>query len=152
MTIMKTILNCCLVYLAMMPTSAGALQLVTAQEAALPPDDTPILVFRGSPTRRPAVVVLSPAQNAGLVTSPFKVKIRFQAFGGAEINPESVVITYIKKPAINITQRLRPFIRPDGIDVPDAELPPGAHDFRIEVRDLGGRAGGSIVSIHVANY
>jgi hypothetical protein len=152
MTLMKIFLNCCLVYLAMMPTPAGALQLVTAQEAALPPDDTPTLVFRGSPTRRPSIVVLSPAQNAGLVSSPFNVKIRFHAFGGAEINAESVVITYIKKPAINITQRLRPFIRPDGIDVADAELPPGVHDFRIEIRDLGGHAGGSIVSIHVANY
>ena len=57
----------------------------------------------------------------------------------------------MKKPAINLTQRVGSFVRSDGIEVPDAELPPGAHAFRIEVRDTDGRAGGSIVTIQVAN-
>lgn len=140
-------------WLALLATvaQAGAFQLVTAQEAALPPDEALELVLRGSPTRRPAVVVISPAQNAGLVRSPVNLKVRFQAFGGAKINSESVVMTYMKKPAINLTQRVGSFVRSDGIEVPDAELPPGAHAFRIEVRDTDGRAGGSIVTIQVAN-
>jgi len=148
--IMKRIVTA---WLALLATAAhaGAFQLVTAQEAALPPDEALEFVLRGSPTRRPAVVVISPAQNAGLVTSPVSLKIRFQAFGGAKINSESVVMTYMRKPAINLTQRVRSFIRNDGIDVPDAELPPGAHAFRIEVRDTDGRAGGGIFTIQVAN-
>jgi hypothetical protein len=80
----------------------------------------------------PAMAVTSPvhhrlrcsilAQNAGPVSLPLNVKIRFQAFGGAEINAKSVIITYLRRPAINITQRLTPFIRPEGTDVPRCQI------------------------------
>jgi len=133
-----------------MTAPVGAFQLVTKQEAGLPPAESSDLTFRGSPTRRPAIVTITPAQNAGLVTSPMKLIIRFQSFGGAKINPGSVVVTYLKKPSINVTQRLSPFIRAEGIDATEAELPPGAHEFRIEVHDTDGRVGGAIVSIQVA--
>jgi len=129
---------------------AGALQLVTNQEASLPPDEMPKLTFRGSPTRRPTILLLAPAQGAGLVTSPLSLKIRFQAFGGSKINADTIVVTYIKSPAINLTPRLAPFIRADGIEVPDAEVPPGNHQFRIELKDMEGRIGGTVFSIQVA--
>ena len=77
-------------------TPAGALQLVTEQEAALPSDHLPALELRGSPTRRPSAVVVSPPPNAGVVKSPLTFKIRLQAFGGSKVDPDSIVITYKK--------------------------------------------------------
>jgi hypothetical protein len=129
-------------YLAASPivaTPARALQLVTEAEAALPPSHVPDLVRRGGPTRRPSIVVASPPVGAGEVHSPLNLKVRLRAFGGAKIDPESIVLTYEKTPLIDITQRIIQFISPDGIDVPDAQLPPGRHAFYIEAKDDEGR-------------
>jgi hypothetical protein len=138
-----------LIGLLALATPAGAIQLVTEQEAALPPDRLPGLTLRGSPTRRPTVVVVSPPPNAGVVKSPVSLKVRLEAHGGAKIDPDSIVITYKKTPMIDITQRVMPFISPDGIEIPEAEVPPGIHQFRIELRDKEGRLGGTEFSFQV---
>ncbi len=139
----------CLIGLVAAATPAAAMQLVTEQEAALPPDRMPGLELRGSPTRRPSAVIVSPPQNAGVVKSPVSLKIKLQAHGGAKIDPDSIVLTYKKTPAIDITQRIMPFITADGIDVPDAEVPPGTHEFRIELKDRDGHPGGTDFSFQV---
>jgi hypothetical protein len=139
----------CLMGILTLVDPAGAIQLVTEQEAALPPDHLPGLVLRGSPTRRPSAVVVSPPPNAGQVKSPLSLKVKLQAFGGAKIDPDSVVVTYKKTPMIDITQRIMPFINADGIEVPEAEVPPGRHEFRIELKDKDGRLGGTDFSFQV---
>jgi hypothetical protein len=139
----------CLIGLVASVTPAGAIQLVTEQEAALPPDRLPALELRGSPTRRPTAVVVSPPPNAGVVKSPLSLKVRLQAYGGAKIDPDSIVVTYRKTPLINITQRIMPFISADGIVVPDAEVPPGVHEFRIELKDNHGNSGAADFSFQV---
>jgi hypothetical protein len=133
----------CLSGLLALVTPAGAIQLVTEQEAALPPDRLPGLMLRGSPTRRPTALVVSPHPNAGVVKSPLSLKVKLQAFGGAKVDPDSIVVTYKKTPLIDITQRIMPFINADGIEVPEAEMPPGIHEFRIELKDKEGRMGGT---------
>ena len=117
-------------------SAASAVQLVTEQEAGYP--DDPYGETRGSPTAGPEVEVVSPSL-AGLIKSPFNLKIRFKAHGGAEIDRDSIAITYRKVPAIDITQRIASYVRADGIDMNDVELPAGAHGFRIDVRDSRGR-------------
>jgi hypothetical protein len=128
---------------------AHAVELVTAQEAALPADTLPALSLRGSPTRRPTAIVVSPALNAGLVKSPLSLKVKLEAHGGAKIDPDTIVLTYKKTPEINITQRIMPYIGAEGIEIPDAEVPPGTHQFRIEVKDKEGRLGATEFSIQV---
>ena len=128
---------------------AHAVELVTAQEAALPVDTLPPLTLRGSPTRRPSATVVSPAPNAGQVKSPLSLKVKLEAHGGAKIDPDSIVLTYKKTPEINITQRIMPYIGADGIEIPDAEVPPGTHAFRIQFKDKDGRIGATEFSIQV---
>ena len=140
----------CLAGLFALAPPAHAVQLVTAQEAALPADTLPPLAMRGSPTRRPSAVVLSPAPNAGLVKSPLSLKLKLEAHGGAKIDPDSIVLTYKKTPEINITQRIKPYVGADGIEIPDAEVPPGVHEFRIELKDRDGRLGATEFSIRVS--
>jgi hypothetical protein len=82
--------------------------------------------------------------------SPIDLKVRFHAFGGAEIDPESVVVTYLKQPAIDLTQRLTPYITAQGIEIENAEVPPGMHKFWIELKDKNGRLGAAEVSFQVA--
>jgi hypothetical protein len=130
-------------------TPAHALELVTEQEAALPPDRLPPLETRGGTTRRPTITIVSPPPNGGVVKSPLSLKVKLQAFGGAKIDPESVVVSYKKTPMVNLTPRLAPYITADGIEVPDAQVPPGTHQFRIEVKDKDGRVAGTDFSVQV---
>ena len=118
-------------------------------EADLPAGSMRMLELRGSPTRRSNVIVESPAPNAGVVYSPLNLKVQFHAFGGVEIDPSSVVVTYLKQPAIDITQRLMPFISANGINISQAEVPPGTHQFWVELKDKDGRVGGAEVSFLV---
>lgn len=138
----------CLLLTATTPTSA--FELVTRAEAALPAAPHTALELRGSPTRRPNVTVVSPPPNAGQMHSPLDLKLQFQAFGGAAVNPDSVVVTYLKQPAIDITQRIKPFITKDGISIPQADVPPGKHQFWIELKDKDGRIGGAEFSFQIA--
>jgi len=119
-------------------STASAVQLVTSQEAASP--DDPRGATRGGPTPGPNIEVVLPSLLA-LVKSPFHLKITFKAHGGAVIDRDSIMITYRKVPAIDITQRIGTFIRGDVIEIPDAELPEGSHPFRVDVRDSRGRSG-----------
>lgn len=131
-------------------TPAQSFQLVTADEAALPAGAPPALALRGSPTRRPTVIVVSPPPNAGQMHSPLNLKLQFHAFGGAGIDPVSVVVTYLKQPAIDITQRIMPFITADGIEISQVEVPPGRHQFWVELKDKDGRIGGAELDFQVA--
>ena len=133
-----------------MTVPAQAFQLVTRAEASLPPGPIPTVALRGSPTRRPAIVVVWPSPDAGVVRSPLELKLRFRAYGGAEIDRNSVVVTYLKQRRIDVTDRLMRFITADGIDAPQAEVPPGVHQFWIELKDKDGRIGASEFSFEVA--
>jgi hypothetical protein len=91
-------------------------------------------------TRAPSVVIISPSPAAGTIKSPLSLKIRFESHGGAGIDVDSVLLTYLKKPAVDLTQRVKPFIDASGIDVEDAEVPPGTHTLRVSVTDTDGRS------------
>jgi hypothetical protein len=127
--------------------SAGAVQLISEPEAKLPDDDTR---SRGI-SRGPKILLISPAPKAGFIRSPFNLKLRFQSFGGAAIDLDSIVITYKKIPPIDLTQRVRTFLQSNGIDLDDAEAPPGEHRFRVDVKDSDGRAGTTEFTIKVSN-
>src|SRR5215211_7492473 len=102
-----------LLFIAVFPVAA--FELITFEEAALPAARFLTPKLRGSPTRRPQVIVVWPSPGAALIQSPFPLKLQFRAYGGTEIDPQSVIVTYLKQPAIDITQRLMPFITPNGV-------------------------------------
>ena len=70
--------------------------------------------------------------------------------GGAKIDPDSLKVTYIKSPAVDLTSRLKPFVLPTGIDMPDAELPAGDHLIRVDVKDSDGRTATTSFTLKVA--
>jgi hypothetical protein len=123
--------------LLLLAGTAAAATLITASEAALPADTT---AGRGI-SRGPRITIVSPPPTGGLVRSPVNFRLRFETFGGAKINAESVVITYKKIPPIDLTQRVTAFITSEGIAMPVAEVPPGTHRIQVEVKDSDGRAG-----------
>jgi hypothetical protein len=42
-------------------------------------------------------------------------------------------------------------VKPAGIDLPEASVPPGTHTLRAEIKDKEGRAGSLIFVVKVAN-
>ena len=140
------------VLLAALTGRVDALELITAREAALP-DAVGVnlkLGFRGV-TRGPKILVLSPAPDAGMVRSPLNLLLKFETHGGAMIEPHSVKMIYLKQPTINLTQRIGDFIKMGGIEVNSAEVPPGTHYIRIDVKDDAGRLGSTTFVLSVAN-
>jgi len=138
--------------LAALTSRLAALELITAQEAALP-DAAGVnlkLGFRGV-TRAPKILVLSPAPDAGMVRSPLNLLLKFETYGGSVIEPRSVKMIYLKNPAINLTQRIGDLIKTGGIEVDNAQVPPGTHYIRVEVKDNAGRLGSTTFALSVAN-
>ena len=125
---------------------AGAIDLITDEEARLPA--TPKMATRGGITRGPSIKVVSPNPD-GQVKAPFTMKVEFQPHGGSKIDANSVKVTYLRKPAIDLTQRLKTAISEAGINLGDANVPAGAHDIKIDVTDAEGRTKSETVSFTV---
>jgi hypothetical protein len=128
---------------------AFAEQLITPVEAALPASPDFGVTTRGL-TRGPAIEQIAPAPEAKTVTSPLALKISFSAHNNATIDPSSVKVTYLKSQPVDLTPRVMSHLTPDGIDMTQADVPPGNHLIRIDLKDSQGRASTAIVKFSVA--
>jgi hypothetical protein len=120
-----------------MAIPARAAPLITAEEAALPPQKGAVPNSGRGITRGPKIQV--PDAETGVQTSPMRFQVKFQTFGGSSIDLEALKVTYLKTPIVDLTARIKPFAQPTGIDMPDALLPPGDHLLRIDIKDSDGR-------------
>ena len=116
--------------------AAAGIVLITPEEAKLPPEKH--VADSRAITRGPRIEVAD--FDASKLRSPLHFKLIFHAFGGSRIDPNSVAVTYLRGSDIDLTQRIRQFIQPTGIDIPDAEVPPGEHAIRVDLKDSDGRA------------
>jgi hypothetical protein len=112
--------------------------LITEDEAKLPPPKGAVATDRRGITRGPKIDFIS-AGNA--IHSPTHLQMKFESFGGAKIDPDSVKITYLRTPNVDLTSRVKSFVQPTGIDMPDVQLPVGDHMLRVDVKDTDGRVG-----------
>lgn len=118
--------------------------LVTSQEAALPLSATS--KAGRAITRGPAIRQVSPAGPVA-PNSPFALQIEFAARGGEKIDPATAQVTILRGNNVNITQRVRAYITPTGIVIPDAMVAPGTHALQVSVSDSNGRQ--SIANIEI---
>lgn len=127
--------------------SAGAYAapLIKDSEAKLP--DAPGLATRGI-TRGPSIRQISPEPEQA-IKSPFNLKIGFEARGGAKIDPSTVKVTYLKSPSVELLDRVKPGLSEGGIDLANAEVPPGEHQIRVSVQDSEGRQSNSVITLKV---
>jgi hypothetical protein len=117
---------------------AHALQLITNEEARLPPPKGAVAADRRGILRGPKVNVVMPGEEAH---SPLHLQLKFESFGGAKIDVDSVRMFYLRTPNVDLTQRIKPFVQADGIDIPNTELPPGEYQVRVDIKDSDGRPG-----------
>jgi hypothetical protein len=112
--------------------------LITPEEGMLPSAKGALALASRGITRGPKLELLP---MTGPLHSPLHLKVKFQSFQGSKIDPETVQASYLKSPVVDLTKRLKPFVAADGIDMPAAELPPGEHIIKIDVKDSEGRIG-----------
>ena len=124
-----------------------ATQLITEDEAKLPPPKGAIATDRRGILRGPKVEVVSPSDA---VSSPLRLQLKFESFGGAKIDPDSVKVIFLRSPNVDLTARVKPFIQADGINMQDAELPPGEYLVRVDIKDSDGRPGTASFTLKVA--
>ena len=117
------------------PDARAGVVLITPEEAQLP---TPKGVFAARAVTRGPRIDLSSA-DTGELHSPLRLQLKFRGFGGATIDLNSLRVTYLKMPNVDLTSRVKPYAQPTGIEIPDAEAPPGEHLVRVEVQDSEGR-------------
>ena len=129
-------------------TAHAGTVLVTSDEAKLPPPKGAIAVASRGITRGPRIELAE--IDKGELHSPLHLQIKFQAFGGASIDLNGLQVTYLRTPSVDLTPRVKPFAQSGGIDIPDAELPPGDHEVRIDVRDSDGRVSTASFILKVA--
>ena len=130
----------------LMTGAVRAGQLITEEEAKLPPPKGAIAADRRGILRGPKVEVVLP--NGG-VHSPLRLQLKFESFGGTTIDPDSVKVIYLRSPNVDLTPRVKPFIQGNGIDMPEAELPPGEYTVRVDVKDSDGRPGTTSFTLNI---
>jgi hypothetical protein len=140
------VLAAALVSSATIPVYAAHV-LITEEEARLPPAKGAVMADRRGITRGPKVKYVDESEP---IHSPMHLHVTFESFGGAKIDPESVKVTYLKTPNVDLTPRIRLFVQNAGIDIPDVELPVGEHMVRIDVKDSDGRLGSTSFVLKVA--
>lgn len=127
--------------------ASRATPLITEEEARLPPPKGAVAADRRGILRGPKVEFISPGDS---VSSPMRLQLKFESFGGAKIDPDSVKMTFLRTPNVDLTSRVKPFVHADGINMQDAELPPGDYTVRVDVKDSDGRPGTAIFTLKVA--
>ena len=127
--------------------TSRATPLITEEEAKLPPPKGAVAADRRGILRGPKVEFVSPGES---VASPLKLQLKFESFGGAKIDPDSVKVTFLRTPNVDLTSRVKPFVQADGINMQDAELPPGDYTVRVDIKDSDGRPGTAIFTLKVA--
>jgi len=121
--------------------------LITEDEAKLPPPRGAVAADRRGITRAPKVEVISLSDP---VRSPMHFRLKFESYGGSKIDTDSVKVTYLRTPNVDLTPRVRAFVQATGIDMPDVELPAGDHMVRVDVKDSDGRVGTTSFTLKVA--
>jgi hypothetical protein len=125
---------------------ASAVTLITESEAALPKaakSDS-----RAGLTRGPSIEVVSPSSDEQ-VRSPARITVKFVPHSGGQIAPDTVKVTYMSNPRVDLTERIKAYIKPDGLTIPDAEMPAGTHQLMLQVKDSDGRSGKEYLTLKV---
>lgn len=118
--------------------------VITSSEAALPPA---VAGKAGRAiTRGPAIRQVSPAGPVA-PNQPFPLRVEFAARGGEKINAATAQVKVLRGGTVNVTQRIQPYIGPNGIDIPNAMVPPGTYVLEVTVSDAGGRQ--SIANVEI---
>ena len=117
------------------PHSCLGFILITPGEAAQP--DGPAITSRGIDELRiggngPEIKIFSPRPDEVLRT-PLSLDIVFETSSDKTIDYDSLSVKYLKLITIDLTARLKPYLRNDRLTVNDVSVPLGRHRFQLSI-------------------
>jgi hypothetical protein len=130
------------------PVTALAGSLITIEEAALPPQKGAVPNEGRGILRGPKILFSDPLTH--VQPSPIHFQVKFLSYGGTSIDLDALKVTYLKSPLVDLTPRIRPFAQATGIDMPDAQVPPGDHLVRVDIKDSESRLASRTFLIRIA--
>ena len=133
----------------MITQPARAEVLITKAEAEAPPPRNAAAVATRGITRGPGIEQLSPDPDKQ-VRSPLRLQIKVHIRNNVEIDIGSVKLVYLRLEPIDLTERIKAHIKSDGIQMERADVPPGLHTLRLDLRDKQGRAASAIIKLDVS--
>jgi hypothetical protein len=130
-----------------LPAGTHQAPLITEEEALLPPPDE-TRAPPDLPRNGPVIRVVSPTEP--VVTRPFDVDLRFEPrHGGPPVQMASLKVALLKLIEIDLTDRVRPYVRETRLFVPQAPIPSGRHRLKISIADEEGGVTADILQVTV---
>jgi hypothetical protein len=117
-------------------TCAGALELLTREEAALPESKS----YGFSSSLRndgPAISVKDVEIGADQLSFPLTVG--FASKIGGDVDLATLKLECLKSSPIDLTARIKPYAGKEGVRIASVSLPPGLYRFRVAIGDVNGR-------------
>lgn len=134
---------------ACLQSTGFAFDLITAEEARRPNEPADAQGERAGPTLGPVITFRLVAKGATTTTSPFNLTIELKCRGGARLKRESIQVSYVKRPPVDLLPRIHEFVeraftsagtRTALIEIQDARAPVGKHQILVQVEDTLGQA------------
>jgi hypothetical protein len=135
------VLAACISLTAIVSANSAALQLITGAEAQMGAYQGSTMLTRA--LGGPSIHVLSPAATGSevpVLPKPVHISLQFESLENSKVDMASLKVVYLKLFGIDITDRLKPYVVGEAIDVPEADIPTGDHSIRVEIKDSMGRA------------
>jgi hypothetical protein len=85
------------------------------------------------------------------VRSPLSFKVRFEPRNKIAIDLATAKMVYLKAVPVDLTGRIKSHITADGIVMDQAEVPPGIHVLRLDVKDMQGREATALITLKVTD-
>src|SRR5262245_47566893 len=70
--------------------------LITTEESGLAAAPQGDLTFRAGVSRGPSITLVSPKSNEPTLRSPFRLQLKFEGRGGAQVDTDTLKLTYAK--------------------------------------------------------
>ena len=113
------------------------LELLTAKEAALPMAKTYGFAARER-SDGPVIVIESPSQDGDKLAGA-SLRIKFVPRLGEKVDLKTLRLECLKEHPVDLTQRIKPYVTPQGISVDKVRIPDGIHRFRVSIADYQGK-------------
>ena len=132
----------CTLLLAL-PAHASGIALFTADELQAWEEESEGMVASESLSTNssgdgPLISIESPGES-GTVNSPAAIRVLFQPGpSGEQPDPTSFKFLLKKLITIDLTDRVTDYVTADGIDVEEADIPPGKYKFEMRIADVAG--------------
>jgi hypothetical protein len=146
------VLIAAMILLAGLSGNANALALISEDESNLPTYQGGDSLRLRSAVGGPRIDVRAPQMlnnQKPTVSKPVAINVRFEPLDGSQVNMTTLKVTYLKLFGIDITDRLKPFIKGTEIAVDEADIPVGDHSIRVDIRDSQGRGSSETFSFKV---